>query len=214
MGIAIATLTGENGILNKAQQAGEKTQKAEIIEKAKLDIIEIQTENESGDITKVQLKNVLEKYFNDVPNPLPEDVSNLELQTKDEYGEYKIKVSDIWNGKLTQIVVPVFNPDTLEIGKDAKNKDKYGCKVSNYTVQTSQMTTNVWRLFYQDSNYTYLITDEGVGNYMPSDYYSNYTEVGTTGKRLNPMIGSLLENINAENVKTVAWLTDTSNEGM
>ncbi|MCI8760377.1 MAG: hypothetical protein HFJ34_04580 [Clostridia bacterium] len=43
-GIAIATLTGENGILNKANQASEETLKAQIKEEIELAIIEIQTE--------------------------------------------------------------------------------------------------------------------------------------------------------------------------
>ena len=43
-GISIATLTGENGILNKAKQAGKETIEAQIKEEIELAIIEIQTE--------------------------------------------------------------------------------------------------------------------------------------------------------------------------
>ncbi|MCI8760901.1 MAG: hypothetical protein HFJ34_07340 [Clostridia bacterium] len=43
-GIAIATLTGENGILNQAKQAGKETIEAQIKEEIELAIIEIQTE--------------------------------------------------------------------------------------------------------------------------------------------------------------------------
>jgi len=46
---------------------------------------------------------------------------------------------------------------------DAKNTDKYGWKVNGYNVTTDEFTTGVWRLFYQDNNYTYLITDECSG---------------------------------------------------
>ena len=65
--ISIATLTGENGILTKASDSKTQTQIAEIKELAKTDIFGIQAENESGNITKDQLKTVLEKYFNEVP---------------------------------------------------------------------------------------------------------------------------------------------------
>ena len=46
----------------------------------------------------------------------------------------------------------------IKIDKNKRkiNTDKYGQKVTNYTVQTLEMSTNVWRLFYQDSNYTYM----------------------------------------------------------
>lgn len=97
-GVSIATLTGENGILNRASTAKEKMGIAEIIERAQTDILEKQAENNSKDITQKQLRTVLDKYFNEVPDPLPDDISNLELTAKDEYGKHKIKISDIWNG--------------------------------------------------------------------------------------------------------------------
>ena len=58
-------LTGENGILTKATTAKENTQRAEVIERAQIDIVSAQAENESGDITKAQLKTILDKYFTD-----------------------------------------------------------------------------------------------------------------------------------------------------
>lgn len=109
---------------------------------------------------------------------------------------------------------------------DAKNTDKYGWKVPQYTVQTSEMSTNVWRLFYQDSNYTYLITDECIGSYKPSDYYTTMKngevlkyqtglDVSIVGQKLNSIISSLftLSNTNPS-IRTTAWLTDTSDSGM
>ena len=96
--ISIATLIGENGILTKASDSKTQTQIAEIKELAKTDILGIQAENESGDITKDQLKEVLEKYFKEVPEELPDDITGLELPAKEEHGGHIIKVSDIWNG--------------------------------------------------------------------------------------------------------------------
>lgn len=102
-----------------------------------------------------------------------------------------------------------FDSETLIIG-DAINTDKYGWKVTNYTVTTDEFTTGVWRLFYQDNDYAYLIVDECVGSYQPSSYYFNYTEVGMVGQKLNPIVSSLFTNTDWGNVKTIAWLTDTS----
>lgn len=83
------------------------------------------------------------------------------------------------------------------------------------------MSSNVWRLFYQDSNYTYLITDEVVGSYRPFDYRSSYTsglKVSTIGQRLNPRLmesGTFFTMNNSdENIRATAWLTDTSDKSM
>ena len=178
-GISIATLTGENGVLTKANTAKEQTEIADTIERARVDILGTQAENKSGDITKTQFVEILGDYFDSVPiaEELPEDLETLMLTSKAEYGNHAIKVSDIWNGKFggeETPVVPSFDENTFTLGtesSDARNTDKYGWLVPKYTVKTEQFTTGVWRLFYQDSNYTYLITDECVGSYKPSDYY-------------------------------------------
>ena len=105
-----------------------------------------------------------------------------------------------------------FDASTLTIGA-ALNAEKYGWKVSGYTVTTTEFTTGVWRLFYQDSEYTYLITDELVGSYNPSNYYSSYangSKVSQVGQRLNSTISTLFTTNNQnENIKATAWLTDT-----
>lgn len=126
-------------------------------------------------------------------------------------------------------VGPSFDEDTFTLGtnpSDAQNTDKYGWKVTEYTVKTLEMSTNVWRLFYQDSNYTYLITDECVGSYKPSDYYTTMkngetlkyqtgADVSTVGQKLSPKISSLFTSNNTNtNIRTTAWLTDTLDTGM
>ena len=49
--MTIATLTGENGILNQAGKAKEQTEKADIIERAKIEIVGVQSEN-NGELPK------------------------------------------------------------------------------------------------------------------------------------------------------------------
>ena len=100
-GISISMLTGNNGIINKAIEAGEKTEIAGIVEEIKLAILEKQMEN-LGSLTSEDLKEVLDKYFSDVPKTLPEDeteLAELELTTID--GKHTIKVGDIWQGSLS-----------------------------------------------------------------------------------------------------------------
>ena len=95
-------LTGDNGILTKAGEAKERTERASIIEQIQTDILDYQVENKSKDIDKAKLKSVLDKYFKDVPTELPtgEELSELSLETLDKYGTYMIKVSEIYNGKI------------------------------------------------------------------------------------------------------------------
>lgn len=73
-------------------------------------------------------------------------------------------------------------------------------------------------IIFQDDNYAYLISDKCIGNYTPSDYYSSYTNgsfVSTVGQKLNPKISSLFTESNTYlNIKTTAWLTDTSDASM
>ena len=153
-------------------------------------------------------------------NGILTQAQNAKNKTEEAKGEEENRLNE-YNNIINNYVsggtaeeTPTFDENTLTIG-DATNVDKYGWKVPGYTVQAGDMTTNVWRLFYQDSNYTYLITDECVGSYMPSDYYGEYTsgaDVSTIGQKLNPMLletGNFFTSSNTnENILATAWLTD------
>lgn len=121
-------------------------------------------------------------------------------------------------------IPPSFDPETLTIGK-AINPNNYGWKVTNYNVEETE--TGGWRLFFQDDNYAYLISDNCVGSYKPSDFYTTIkkedgvlkyqtgADVSTTGQKLNPIISSLFTELNTNgNIRTTAWLTDTSDASM
>ena len=105
--VTIATLTGENGIISKAREAKEKTEIAEVIEKAKMDLLASQVEND-GALTNTDLKITFEKYFDGVPETLPDDLSTLTLKTKAEYVSHDITLSDIWNGTTASTNVKTY----------------------------------------------------------------------------------------------------------
>ncbi len=88
----MATLTGENGILTQAGNAKEKTEIADLIERAQIDILGVQSDN-NGYITEKQLAEILGKYG--TVSGEGED----KILTTDK--GYIIKVSDIWNGTTT-----------------------------------------------------------------------------------------------------------------
>ena len=97
-GVSIAMLTGENGILTQTQNAKTASKIADIKEKAKTDILGIEAGTQKTTISKSALKNILDEYFDNVPIELD---SNTELVLKPEYGNSKMKISDIYSGELT-----------------------------------------------------------------------------------------------------------------
>ena len=100
-GISISALTNQ-GLFAKAEDAKREAEIANIKEKVSLDIYEKQLEPPLGSITKEQLKEILNKYFKDVPETLPDDLSTLTLTTKKEYGNYSIKVSDVYSSGTSE----------------------------------------------------------------------------------------------------------------
>ena len=101
-GISISMLSGDNSILQKATTAKENTERTEIIENAKLDVLAEITDNKGGNITKNQLAKVLNNYFKPTEaSAIPDEISSmhdLPLTTTDE--KYTINLSEIYNGKF------------------------------------------------------------------------------------------------------------------
>ena len=99
-GATIATLTGENGIISQTHKSKEESKMAELKERVKIDTAGKRLENLNGELKVSKLKEVLDKYFNDVPVEA-QITSETELIAKKEYGKYEMKVSDIDVGEIT-----------------------------------------------------------------------------------------------------------------
>ena len=69
-GISITMLTGENGILNKTTNSKEKTIKQGVMEETRVDIMSKMIENAGENLTEDELKEILNKRFNNVPDSL------------------------------------------------------------------------------------------------------------------------------------------------
>ncbi|HCC04331.1 MAG TPA: hypothetical protein DEP51_05715 [Clostridiales bacterium] len=96
-------LSGDNGILQKATDAKTLTERASVVEQARTDVLGYQADNKGGDIDKTQLKTILEKYFDKVPDltDMGKDaILNTELHTLAKYGTHTITVSEIYNGNF------------------------------------------------------------------------------------------------------------------
>ena len=93
-GITISAIKGNSGIISKADESKSKIERTEVIEKAKMTISNEIVGNGGNELTRSELKETLEKYFIEVPEDYTMDT---ELTTKSEYGNYKIKVSEIYD---------------------------------------------------------------------------------------------------------------------
>lgn len=95
-------LTGQNGILNNATRAKQDTERQQIIETARVDILAKQTENQ-GSLSEEELVEILTSPDYNTKGTLSENneesVQQKTLTSSD--GKYEILVSDIYNGKLS-----------------------------------------------------------------------------------------------------------------
>lgn len=99
-GVTISVLNGENGIAKQAQKAKEESKIKELKEKVRIDIAGKRVENINGELRVSVLKEILDKYFDNVPVET-QITSETELKAKEEYGKYEMKISDIDVGEIT-----------------------------------------------------------------------------------------------------------------
>ena len=159
-GVSIAMLTGDNGVLTKAVEAKEKTQKADLIERLQTDLLGMQIENMEG-ITKKEFKDVLDKYFEKVPEveELPDNLkeTQLKLKAKKEYGGQEIEIGEIYSGELE---VPKETAETLKDKlKDTNGDSVIGKKVTGLVGEgnTEAAKNYEWQIFDIEGDNIYLI---------------------------------------------------------
>ena len=141
--VSIATLTGENGILGRAGEARDKTGRAQVVEDARLAVLDIQIQND-GKISEDNFKGVLAEYFQFDPDTteLTENWPNLTLTSKD--GKYSgILAKEIYNGSFGEEE----NGGTTKPITELKVGDyvKYGDKLTKQTY-----TTNIAQTGYEN----------------------------------------------------------------
>ena len=131
--ISIATLTGENGILTQADNAKTKTKIADVIERAKTDILGVKAEN-GGNISESQLNEICEKY-----GTISGNGEDKILTTNDGY---VIKVSDIYSGTLTgggKIISDLY--DGYNDPTDTGNYNENAMHIGDYVNYTAGIWT-------------------------------------------------------------------------
>lgn len=168
-GVSIATLTGDNGLLNKAKEAKIATEIASIKEEIQTDILSEQAGN-NGNISDDTLTKILEKYGE------LSDEENLKDKTlTTTKGNHKIKVSDIFSGTTVKDTPknPTFTtvanaPDTSGFNKDNTYYVSWDLTSSPYEINDTTNLNGIapdnWYDYTQGINHYANVKTIGGGN--------------------------------------------------
>ena len=209
-GVTIATLTGDNGILNQAGKAKDKTTEAESIERVQVEVAG--SYGLDGTIDKDQLNKNLGNIAGLKIGESNFGGENIvkELPATVTLNGYNIGIDA--NGgveKIPEIIAKIrANPQAY-----------YGKKVTNY--KASDSDTNTYRIFYVDKdnyfkdgyNTIYLKADFSGSGSCSTSYDASQTLI----KRMNPLWATKGNTVKAEtttisnpNEQAAAWLCDPS----
>ena len=209
-GVTIATLTGDNGILNQAGKAKDKTTEAESIERVQVEVAG--SYGLDGTIDKDQLNKNLGNIAGLKIGESNFGGENIvkELPATVTLNGYNIGIDA--NGgveKIPEIIAKIrANPQAY-----------YGKKVTNY--KASDSDTNTYRIFYVDKdnyfkdgyNTIYLKADFSGIVSCSTSYDANQTLI----KKMNPLwatkgntVKAKTTTISNENEQAAAWLCDPS----
>ena len=209
-GVTIATLTGDNGILNQAGKAKDKTTEAESIERVQVEVAG--SYGLDGTIDKDQLNKNLG------------NIAGLKIGESNFGGENIVKelpATVTLNGyyivinanggveKIPEIIAKIrANPQAY-----------YGKKVTNY--KASDSDTNTYKIFYVDKDNYF---KDGYNTiYLKADFSGNvsfltsYDASQTLIKKMNPLwatkgntVAAKTTTISNPNEQAAAWLCDPS----
>ena len=207
-GIAISAITGKSGITNQARESKNKSERQEIIESAKSQISDTLVENVGTDITRSQLKEILDKYFENVPDDYTLDT---ELTTKSEYGNYVIKVSEIYdrttifadNGEDSSETTPANTSSTNGGSSDNSGSNNSSTNNSNNSgTNSSTQNTSSTNSNGQNSASTGNSESTGTDNSNVNEDPTNNTsrepeEIDVTGVKLDNK--SVILDLNGKN---------------
>ena len=208
-GVTIATLTGDNGILNQAGKAKDKTTEAESIERVQVEVAG--SYGLDGTIDKDQLNKNLG------------NIAGLKIGESNFGGENIVKelpATVTLNGYDIQITsnggVRKYDPLAEII---ANPQAYYGKKVTNY--KASDSDTNTYKIFYVDKDNYF---KDGYNTiYLKADFSgsvscsTSYDASQTLIKKMNPLwatkgntVAAKTTTISNTNEKAAAWLCDPS----
>ncbi|MBR3162505.1 MAG: prepilin-type N-terminal cleavage/methylation domain-containing protein [Clostridia bacterium] len=159
VGITITSLTGENGILSRASEGREKSKRADLIERVRVEALEEQVENKNMNVSNTKLQEILEKYFT---NATTADLTKMDtlLTAKSEYGGFEdITLGELLTGKVEE-------KTSLKVGNtDLSTVENLSTLYGQTTNYKSISHPNIdWQLFYDDDDNYYVIASDYVPN--------------------------------------------------
>ena len=111
-------LSGDNSILQKATDAKEYSERAEIVENAKLDILAKISEKKGENLTASELEEILISSNYKTQGTLSDEENILERTLTSKDGKYEIPVLEIYNGNLKTSQSAIITPKTISFTID------------------------------------------------------------------------------------------------
>ena len=187
-------LSGDNGVLQRATDAKEKTERATIIETAKTDILGQIAENKGTNITKGQLAEILNTYFKPTDTTaIPDEVSDesghdIKLTTIDD--KYNINLSQIYTGSFeVEHAKWTYNHNTQTVTNGTLTLN-----IGDYVNDTENTITGFdgkWRVLGEENGQLILVTSafrvpfEGCDIYYPLLELSGADIWNNNGKKID-----------------------------
>ena len=207
-GVSIATLTGQNGILTRASDAKEQTEIASVKEQAQLDIANwVADKMKNGEDATVdtpeKVKEILEAANSNNENKYYKELQTDKIITP---SGYEILYEELYTNSTT-------GGEVTEV--TAAN---YGDKV-DYVSKGEGLESLTWRIFYDDSNYVYLISSKSDGsntvdscqlNQYLGTYNNGSSDINANLRFLNQQWFNIVKDAPStnDNAKAVAYLMD------
>ena len=195
-GVSIATLTGDNGIINQASDAKIKTEISQWEERIETAIIAAEGKHRNTTIDDVIQELIDSDVISDA-NQVDKETGTI--TTNEPQYDIEGKLDDYIGSKSTEITVA-----------------NYGDRVNYVSKGDSSL---IWRIFYDDDNYVYLISSGKYGNTVSGIKLSDYISLYSGGS--SNIKDSFLQTLNQQwfnelgntpsmndNAKAVAYLMD------
>ena len=207
-GISIGMLAGDNGILQKATLSKEKTERAEIIENAQMDILAKISDKKGENLTQEELEAILTSGDYKTQGTLSNEENILDRILTSKDGKYQIPVSEIYSGNLSQAISPIEYPEgknatTVEVNDDIKiGSEKF--------LVIKKTTSLITAIPYYDITLTdapVQSANAGETSFSQEEYWSYSGEIDMTDSRNNiykyiQAYQQVLHEMGAKNVTT------------
>ena len=203
-GVTIAALSGENGILTRASDAKVRTEIASVKEQAQLDIANYVAEKiKNGEDATVDSPEKVQQILNEANAGKNKYYKELQEDKIITPSGYEVSFEELYTSASTEEVTEI-------------TVANYGDRVNYKSKGDSSL---IWRIFYDDDNYIYLISSKADGSNTVDDcnlnekigVYNGSADIDENLKFLNQQwFDNVKDNpsTSSKTAKAVAYLMD------